>query len=82
MDTFIQKLITGEKMTDRIIADHLYEICDREHSSCNSECPVYAVTNSVPNKKKSPYGCDCFKHSDDMLQYLRDSLCPTPKLMF
>ena len=33
----IEKLIRKEVITDEDLEDMLYEICDREHSSCNND---------------------------------------------
>lgn len=64
MDTILVKLIKKEEITERDIADALYDICDREHGGCNSACPVY--------EKLQDYRlCDCFKNGTAMLKFLR-----------
>ena len=69
------KLAKGEKITDADIEHELYEICDRVHSSCDSECPVYSLNgNTVPdtvNDFKINRGCDCFKSGKNMLVFIR-----------
>lgn len=71
----ILKLAKGETITDADLEYELYEICDRVHSSCNSECPVYQVNgNKVPdtaNDFKVNRGCDCFKSGKNMLSFIR-----------
>ncbi len=73
----INKLIRGEKITDEDIENELYEICDRVHSSCDNECPVYkknggALTNGKNWEENR--GCDCFKNGKAMLKYLRENI--------
>lgn len=71
----ILKLAKGETITDADLAYELYEICDRVHSSCDSECPVYHLNgNKVPdtaNDFKVNRGCDCFKSGKNMLSFIR-----------
>lgn len=72
------KLIRQEQVTDQDIADELYEICDRVHSSCDSDCPVYSINgNRVPdtaNDFKVNRGCDTFKDGEAMLRFIRERL--------
>jgi hypothetical protein len=61
-------------ISEENLSTELYEICDSEHSSCNSSCPVYKLNgNTVPSTK--PFdenrGCDCFKHGSEMLNFIR-----------
>ncbi len=71
----IVRLAKGEKITDEYLENELYNICDREHSSCNSECPVYYLNgNKVPdtvNNFSVNRGCDCFKSGKNMLNFIR-----------
>jgi hypothetical protein len=71
----ILKLTKGETITDADLEYELYEICDRVHSSCDSECPVYQLNgNKVPdtvNDFKINRGCDCFKSGKNMLAFIR-----------
>jgi hypothetical protein len=72
MDLLIA-LATGKKIDDSDIASALYEVCDREHSSCNSDCPVYALNNlAAPNTKPGNRGCDTFKNGTAMLEFIRE----------
>ena len=48
----------------------LYEICDSEHSSCNSKCPVYKMTGTIPMGSEHE-DCICFKDGSKMLDYLK-----------
>ena len=69
------KLIRKEAVTDSDIEDELREICEREHSSCNSNCPVYVANGyEAPIEKGHWGGCDCFKSGEDMLAFLRENL--------
>jgi len=72
MDSFIESLINGQLPSKQDINNFFYEICDREHASCNPECPVYAINNKVPNDSKSRSGCDCFKNGEAMIKFLRN----------
>lgn len=70
MNSLIQKLIAGKQITDKDIEDELYEICDREHASCNGECPVYEKNNGIPYNSEHT-NCFCFKNGKSMLKFLR-----------
>lgn len=71
----ILKLAKGEQVTDADLQHELYEICDRVHSSCDSDCPVYQLNgNRVPDTAKDfkvNRGCDCFKSGKAMLEFIR-----------
>jgi len=61
-------------VTDSTLSEELYEVCDRVHSSCDSECPVYRLNgNSAPSTVpfEENRGCDCFKHGSAMLNFIR-----------
>ena len=61
-------------VSDENLKSELYEICEREHSSCNSDCPVYRLNgNSVPNTMpfEQNRGCDCYKNGSEMLKFIR-----------
>jgi hypothetical protein len=70
-------LIKSEPITDIDLIDELYEICDHEHSSCNSDCPVYFINNckvlDTANDFKINRGCDCFKDGRKMLNFIRNN---------
>ena len=61
--------------SDDYLTDVLHDICDEEHASCNSRCPVYALNgNQVPDTAHDfdiNCGCDCFKSGTDMLAFIR-----------
>lgn len=70
MSDILHKAIAGEPITDADIESELYEICDRVHSSCDSDCPVYEKLRDVPwNDDLSK--CKCFKNGKAMLAFLR-----------
>lgn len=77
MNSLLSKAIAGLPVNDQDIAEALHDICDREHSSCSSECPVFAVFNEVPRQSIKPYDrrgeCMCFKNGIAMLNFLRDN---------
>ena len=71
----IEKLVKQLPFTDKDIEIELYEICDREHASCNSNCPVYKRNgNKIPDTAhdfKVNRGCDCFKSGSKMVEFLK-----------
>jgi hypothetical protein len=72
MSELIMKLIKGQEVTEKDIIYELYEICERVHSSCNPECPVYEVGGGIPYAEDST-NCRCFKDGEKMrLQILQD----------
>lgn len=75
MDELIYKLVKKEEITDRDIEYSLFKICDKEHSSCNSNCPVYFYNSYICPGSKPPFhihkGCNCFKDGKKMLKFLR-----------
>lgn len=77
MEDLIVTLAKGKQVTEEQIKDELYEICDRVHSSCDSECPVYRLNNyEVPDTAKDfnvNRGCDCFKSGGNMLDFIRNA---------
>lgn len=79
METLIEKLVARQPVTDKDIADELSDICYREHSTCNSTCPVYAKNGGAVGADK-PFdvnrGCDCFKSGRRMLAFLRGEPFP------
>lgn len=69
----IIKLVLGETISSEELYDELYEICSSEHSSCNSNCPVYFLNkNEVPNYTSSDAGCDCFKNGKAMFAFIKN----------
>ncbi len=76
MEDLIIKLALGKTVTDLEIEQELYTICEREHSSCNNDCPVYMMNGSkIPQTDGDPdarrWGCDCFRDGEKMLQFIR-----------
>lgn len=49
----------------------LSDICHDLHGCNCEECPVYAVNDEVPNKRKSRWGCDCFKDGSKMREFIK-----------
>ncbi len=68
MNTLLKKTINKEEIIDKDIEDELFEVCDREHASCNNECPVYE--KFCPDKSQS-WECPYFKNGKKMLEALR-----------
>ena len=70
----IQNLIKKESITRKDIENELYEICDRVHGLCDSNCPVYKLNNyTVPdtaNDFEKNRGCDCFKNGKAMYDFI------------
>ncbi len=74
MNELLTKAIAKEKIEDGDIAGALFDICEREHSSCNDECPVFEKNGGAVNSNrpfKENRGCDCFKNGPAMLEFLR-----------
>ena len=65
----IIKLIKKEEITEKEIENELYEICDRVHASCDSDCPVYFLNNYMKFMTKNS-GCDCFKNGKSMRLFI------------
>ena len=60
------------EITEDLIKEGLYEICESVHSQCSDECPVYRMNgSSVPHETDTPFGCDCFKSGTDMLNFIK-----------
>ena len=69
------KILRGEHLTLADIHQELYEMCDREHASCNDECLVYRLNGSkVPNESGNRHGCDCFKSGHAMAMFIGKKL--------
>jgi hypothetical protein len=74
MNNIIMKLVAGELITDSDIADELYDICERCHSSCDSECPVCDINGDTPPDSKGNNRCDCYRDGMAMLKFIRNKL--------
>jgi len=66
----IEKLIRKEVITDEDLEDMLYEICDREHSSCNNDWPIYKKV--LTKKVKEDRSCPFHRKGRMMLEALRE----------
>jgi hypothetical protein len=65
MNLLLKAAIEKRPITDNALADALYEICDREHATCNNECPVYEKAKGFHSS------CPYHKRGMAMLRYLR-----------
>jgi len=75
MDTILLKLINKSVITEKDIKDALYEMCDNNHGSCNSECLVYTLNNDeIPYTSENGSGCDCFKDGQKMLDFIKGKI--------
>jgi len=78
--SLIIKLALGKPIVPEDLVDNLYEICDREHSSCNVECPVFFLNgNKIPEFIKAG-SCDTFKNGTAMLDFIRNHPVPLESL--
>ena len=66
--SLITKLITGQVISTSDIKSELCEICDREHSSCNEDCPVFANMTTI--ERNDPDFCQCHKDGKKMLEFI------------
>ena len=77
----IEKLVIGLQVSRGEIEYELFEICDREHSGCNNECPVYRLNGSAVVNGHKPFaenrGCDCFKSGSRMYIFIKNAWNPT-----
>lgn len=70
MNTLLQKTLLKEPILDCDIEEALYDICDAVHSSCDSQCPVFASNlGRIPKGKDGE--CKCFKNGQKMLAFMR-----------
>lgn len=62
------RLARGEKVTEKMLQEELYEVCDSVHASCNDACPVFLLNNhhTVGNGD-----CACFKNGKAMLKFIQ-----------
>ena len=65
----ITKIILGFSIENEDITQELYNICDREHASCNNDCPVFAVGGEVPLNADGR-NCSCFKDGIQMRDFI------------
>ena len=73
--SLVVDLALGHKVSELALANELSDICDRVHSQCNNDCPVFKMNgSSVPDSVqdfKINRGCDCFKNGWAMLAFIR-----------
>lgn len=80
MQEWLKKIIeTGKDVqvtyTLQDAYDELYEICEREHSSCNTECPVYAKCVEDGEFKLDEHNpCPYFKNGRKMFERLNKNV--------
>jgi hypothetical protein len=73
--SILDTVIKGKLPTDDEIAADLYDICDRVHASCDSDCPVYERLGHALNAHRQfvdNQGCDAFKAGSVMLKFIRE----------
>lgn len=69
---FLRAVIRGQPVSDHMIETELYEICDKVHSSCDGDCPVFRANgNKMLSVKAGDDECSCFKNGVKMLRFLR-----------
>ncbi len=79
MYSLLEAAIAQNPITNKMIENELYEICDRVHSSCGYDCPVYAKFGGIPllpfngiiDNLHYDTDCKCFKDGKKMLKLLR-----------
>lgn len=73
----IEQLVRDGKVSKKEIQNELYEICDRVHSSCTEECPVYRLNGGAAPGQNKPFeinrGCDTFKNGKAMYDFIKKS---------
>ena len=74
MTTILEKLIKKEPITDKDTENQLLEMCEREHSSCNNECLIYAKCCPKDKHNKKHWECPFFKSPNKMLIELRKKI--------
>lgn len=70
MNELLMKLVNGKQVTDKDIADELHDVCERVHSGCTSECPVFEKNHGIPWNEDST-NCMVFKDGYGMLEFMR-----------
>ena len=72
MNDFLKKIIKGEPVTDGDIANELHDVCDKVHSDCDNECPVFEAAGGIPYVRRGQNReCSCYKNGSAMLAFLR-----------
>ena len=67
----LKRLVNKEKiiLSDQDAVNMLYDICNREHASCNNDCPIYDQVLTLKQREKKT--CPYFNNGNAMLQGLR-----------
>jgi hypothetical protein len=76
MNDLLKAMVDRKPITDQIIKEHLFGICDSTHSlGCDDCCPVFEINGHKAPGSDKPFkenrGCDCFKSGEKMLAFLR-----------
>lgn len=71
MNTLLTAVIKKQSITNAMIEAELYDICDRVHSSCDQDCPVYDINCGIVDSTTSQGRCACFKDGTEMLKFIR-----------
>jgi len=75
MDDLLRTLIKGKKVTDEQIYDELFDMCDRVHCACDSNCIVYEINDyEIPLKKGKYEECMCFKNGKKMFDFIKERI--------
>jgi hypothetical protein len=79
MNELLLALVKGNRdsvTVNNLIVESLYDMCDREHASCNDGCLVYLLNNHSPVNPKRGFqfnrGCDCFKNGRAMFDFIKN----------
>lgn len=71
VDQIMQIIKEGSvTLTDRDAIQELVEICEREHSGCNDNCPVFEI---MRDQGKDLEECSCFKDGKAMFEFLKNN---------
>lgn len=71
MEDLIVLVSKGKQVTEDSIKIELYEICNRVHSGCDDDCPVFRLNGSkIPGYEENE-DCNCFKNGSKMLEFIR-----------
>jgi len=69
MNPVLVAILKREPVTDDMIEEWLFEICDETHAQCHESCPIFAL-----NLGGGVNGCDYHKKGGKMLKTLREQL--------
>ena len=73
---YFESMIKSVENMKESLEHELFMICDRVHSNCDIDCPVYAMNGEAPGSDK-PFeenrGCDCFKDGKKMYDFLKEN---------